>query len=71
MITSDGIVIRTHADQISSINRGGKGVKVMSVKDGEKVATIGIVERANDEDNSDEAQTETETEGSEKAPENE
>lgn len=72
MITSDGIVIRTHADQISSINRGGKGVKVMSVKDGEKVATIGIVERANDEDNSDEeAQTETETEGPEKAPENE
>lgn len=72
MITSDGIVIRTHADQISSINRGGKGVKVMSVKVGEKVATIGIVERANDEDNSDEdAQTETETEGSEKAPENE
>ncbi len=72
MITSDGIVIRTHADQISSINRGGKGVKVMSVKNGEKVATIGIVERANDEDNSDEAaQTETETEGSEEAPENE
>ena len=71
MITSDGIVIRTHADQISSINRGGKGVKVMSVKDGEKVATIGIVERANDEDNSDEAQTEAETEGSEEAPENE
>ena len=71
MITSDGIVIRTHADQISSINRGGKGVKVMSVKDGEKVATIGIVERANDEDNSDEAQAETETEGSEEAPENE
>lgn len=72
MITSDGIVIRTHADQISSINRGGKGVKVMSVKDGEKVATIGIVERANDEDNSDEAvQTETETDGSEEAPENE
>lgn len=72
MITSDGIVIRTHADQISSINRGGKGVKVMSVKDGEKVATIGIVERATDEENSDEtAQTETETEGSEEAPENE
>lgn len=72
MITSDGIVIRTHADQISSINRGGKGVKVMSVKDGEKVATIGIVERANDEDNSDEAaQTETEIEGSKEAPENE
>lgn len=74
MITSDGIVIRTHADQISSINRGGKGVKVMSVKDGEKVATIGIVERAADEENAGEvaeSETETETEGSEKAPENE
>lgn len=74
MITSDGIVIRTHADQISSINRGGKGVKVMSVKDGEKVATIGIVERAADEEDTGEvaeSETETEKEGSEKAPENE
>ena len=50
MITSDGVVIRTHADQISLIKRGGKGVKVMTVKDNEKVATIGIVERANDEE---------------------
>lgn len=57
MISSDGIVIRTHADQISVIKRGGKGVKVMSVKDGEKVATIGIVERESEEDLSeDEAQ---------------
>ena len=50
MITSDGVVIRTHADQISFIKRGGKGVKVMTVKDNEKVATIGIVERAADEE---------------------
>lgn len=50
MITSDGVVIRTHADQISLIKRGGKGVKVMTVKDNEKVVTIGIVERANDEE---------------------
>lgn len=50
MITSDGVVIRTHADQISLIKRGGKGVKVMTVKDNEKVATIGIVERASDEE---------------------
>ncbi len=45
MITSDGIVIRTHADQINTVNRPGKGVKVMKVKDGEKLATIGIVDR--------------------------
>ena len=50
MITSDGVVIRTHADQISLIKRGGKGVKVMTVKDNEMVATIGIVERAADEE---------------------
>lgn len=50
MISSDGIVMRTHADQISVIKRGGKGVKVMSVKENEKVATIGIVERASDEE---------------------
>lgn len=50
MISSDGIVIRTHADQISVIKRGGKGVKVMTVKEGEKVATLGIVERAADEE---------------------
>ena len=50
MITSDGVVIRTHADKISLIKRGGKGVKVMTVKDNEKVATIGIVERAADEE---------------------
>lgn len=50
MISSDGIVIRTHADQISTIKRGGKGVKVMTVKEGEKVATLGIVERAENEE---------------------
>lgn len=70
MITSDGIVIRTHADQISSINRGGKGVKVMSVKDGEKVATIGIVERANDEEIS-EVAVDTDEQNSEETPANE
>ena len=45
MITSDGIVIRTHIDQISTFKRPGKGVKVMRVNDGEKVATISVVER--------------------------
>ena len=45
MITSDGIVIRTHVDQISTLLRPGKGVKVMKVKEGEKVATISVVDR--------------------------
>ena len=45
MITSDGIVIRTHVDQISTLLRTGKGVKVMKVNEGEKVATISVVDR--------------------------
>lgn len=50
MISSDGIVIRTHVDQISTFQRTSKGVKVMKVNDGEKVATISIVDRFEDED---------------------
>ncbi len=49
MITTDGVVIRTHADQISTFKRPGKGVKVMTVKEGEKLATLGIVERDTEE----------------------
>ncbi len=51
MITSDGIVIRTHIDQISTFKRPGKGVKVMRVNDGEKVATISVVDRFEDDMN--------------------
>lgn len=60
MISSDGIVIRTHVDQISTFQRTSKGVKVMKVNDGERVATISIVDRFEDEeseaDGADEAQ---------------
>ncbi|MCD7873023.1 MAG: DNA gyrase subunit A [Clostridiales bacterium] len=45
MITSDGIVIRTHVDQISTFQRTSKGVKVMRVNEGEKIATISVVDR--------------------------
>lgn len=50
MITTDGIVIRTHACQISSFKRPGKGVKVMRVKDGEKLATLSIVDKYEEEE---------------------
>ena len=57
MITSDGIVIRTHVDQISTFLRPSKGVKVMRVNEGEKVATISVVDRF--EEDLDEAENET------------
>lgn len=62
MITTDGIVIRTHACQISSFKRPGKGVKVMRVKDGEKLATLSIVDKYEEEETE---QTEQESEASE------
>ncbi len=60
VITSDGIVIRTHTDQISVFRRPGKGVKVMRVNEGEKVATISVVERLDDEDDEEDETEETE-----------
>lgn len=53
MISSDGIVIRTHVDQISTFQRPSKGVKVMRVNEGEKVATISVVDRFEDDANED------------------
>ncbi len=50
MITTDGIVIRTHADQISTFKRPSKGVRVMKVNDGEKLATLSIVDRVSDDE---------------------
>lgn len=65
MITSDGIVIRTHADQISTFQRPSKGVKVMRVNEGEKVATISVVDRFEETDEEEESENlsdnETET----------
>ena len=60
MITSDGIVIRTHIDQISTFQRPSKGVKVMRVNDGEKIATISIVDRFEETEDTEEAEAETE-----------
>ncbi len=62
MITSDGIVIRTHADQISEFKRPGKGVKVMRVKEGERLATLGIVDRFEEEETDEEIDEVQETE---------
>ncbi len=50
MISSDGIIIRTPADQISSFQRPSKGVKVMKVNDGERIATLSVVDKIETED---------------------
>lgn len=50
MITTDGTVIRTHAEQISTFRRASKGVRVMKVKENERLATLSIVDKFVEED---------------------
>lgn len=50
LISSDGIIIRTPAGQISTFQRPSKGVKVMRVNDGERVATISVVDKLDEEE---------------------
>ncbi len=49
LISSDGIVIRIAADSISKFARPSKGVRVMKVKDGERIITMSITEKETDE----------------------
>ena len=60
MITTDGVVIRTHAQQISCFRRPSKGVKVMKVKDGERLATLSVVDKYEEETDADAPETEAE-----------
>ena len=54
MISSDGIIIRTPADQISTFQRPSKGVKVMKVNDGERIATLSVVDKIETEEGQEE-----------------
>jgi len=58
MISSDGIIIRTPARQISSFQRPSKGVKVMRINENEKLATLSVVDRFEEEEGTEETQTE-------------
>ena len=44
MITSEGIIIRIATADISSIGRSTKGVRLMKLKDGVKVVSIGVTD---------------------------
>lgn len=54
MISSDGIIIRLPAEQVRECNRPSKGVILMKVKDGEKVATISLAQHEDESDAADE-----------------
>ena len=61
IISSDGVIIRIPADSISVFARPSKGVRVMKVKDGERVVTLTNIEHSEEEseENSEESNQET------------
>lgn len=49
MITSDGVLIRMHADEISTLGRQTQGVRVMRLADGINVVSMALTSREEDE----------------------
>lgn len=49
LISTEGIIIRTNIDEISVYNRNAQGVKLMSVGDSDKVASLATMNQKNDE----------------------
>ena len=45
IITDQGIVIRISADKVSKMSRVTQGVKLMNLREGQKVSTVSIVDK--------------------------
>lgn len=59
MITSDGVVIRMHADEISTFGRQTQGVRIMRLAEGISVVSMTKTDRDVDEEDSGEASEES------------
>jgi len=46
IITNEGIIIRIAVDQISTMSRVTQGVKLINLRDNQKVSSISIVEKS-------------------------
>ncbi|MBR1988557.1 MAG: DNA gyrase subunit A [Clostridia bacterium] len=49
-ISSDGVMIRTHADTINLVGRTSLGVRLMKVSESDQVVSVAIIDRQEDED---------------------
>lgn len=58
LISSDGIIIRIKASQISTVSRTSKGVRVMKVSEGERVVSATAVAESESEDSSEDSSEE-------------
>lgn len=57
MITSDGVVIRMHIDEISTYSRNTQGVRLMRLGSGVKVVSIAVAERETEDESDFEGET--------------
>ncbi len=49
LITVQGMVNRTHVDEIRKVGRNTQGVRIMDLREGDKIASIAKIARENDE----------------------
>ena len=55
IITDNGIIIKMPLDQVSVLKRSTQGVRLINLKDNQKVSTIAVVDQENEENNEEEA----------------
>ena len=51
VITDNGIIIRLPLDQVSSTGRVAQGVRLINLKDNQKVSTVAIVDKVEEMSN--------------------
>ena len=62
MIADNGVIIRTHVSDISTISRVSQGVKVMKLRNGSHIVSVAVTRREDDEENTEEIDTDELTE---------
>ena len=51
IMTDSGTIIKLPLDQVSNLKRATQGVRLMNLKDEQKVSTVALVDKENEEDN--------------------
>ena len=58
IITDSGIIIKLPLDQVSTLKRATQGVRLINLKDEQKVSTVALVEREEESEENNEEVTE-------------
>ncbi len=57
MIADNGVIIRTHTDDISTYSRLSQGVKIMKLRGNSKIVSVALTKREDEEEVSDDGET--------------